>query len=100
MGLPPRSCATDAYHCIMVEVRAGPAEYKCVARSRAPWRAPLGSTTRIPEANEMRLDIKDPIQACPGAGRGWAFTRIHVEYNDLRSSPPAHFINPLTRQID
>src|SRR3954453_9480293 len=70
MGLPPRSCATDAYHCIMVEVRAGPAEYKCVARSRAPWRAPLGSTTRIPQANEMRLDIKDPIQACPGEGRG------------------------------
>src|SRR3954466_3364402 len=66
MGLPPRSCATDAYHCIMVEVRAGPAEYKCVARSRAPWRAPLGSTTRIPEADQIRLDIKDPIQV-PGS---------------------------------
>ena len=70
MGLPPRSCATDAYHCIMVEVPAGPAEYKCVALSRTMASSPRIYTTRIPEADEMRLDIKDPIQACPGAGRG------------------------------
>jgi hypothetical protein len=35
MGLPPRSYATDAHHCIMVQVRIGPTEYKCVARSAA-----------------------------------------------------------------
>jgi hypothetical protein len=36
MGLPPRSDATDAHHCIMVQVLShGPTEYKCVARSPA-----------------------------------------------------------------
>src|SRR5262245_54766044 len=32
MGLPSRSFATDAHHRIMVQVRTGPTEYKCVAR--------------------------------------------------------------------
>src|SRR5688500_6982152 len=31
---------------------------------------------------------------------GRALARIHVEHDDLRRSPPAYFINPLTRQID
>src|SRR5216683_7219363 len=36
MGPPPRSFAADAHDCIMVEVRTGPTEYKCVARCSAP----------------------------------------------------------------
>src|SRR5437588_8791329 len=36
MGLPSRSFAADAHHCIMVQVRTGPTEYKCVARMSAP----------------------------------------------------------------
>jgi hypothetical protein len=31
---------------------------------------------------------------------GGALARIHVEYDDLRPSPPTHFVNPLTGQID
>src|SRR5689334_3547667 len=30
---------------------------------------------------------------------GRAFARIHVEYDGLRPSPPAHLVNPLTGQI-
>ena len=30
---------------------------------------------------------------------GGAFARIHVEYEDLRASPLAHFVNPLTGQV-
>src|SRR4051812_28301752 len=29
-----------------------------------------------------------------------AFARIHVENDGLRPSPPTHFVNPLSRQID
>src|SRR3954449_9320422 len=29
-----------------------------------------------------------------------ALARIHVEYDGLRPSPPAHFVDPLTRKID
>jgi hypothetical protein len=36
MGLPPRSFAADAHHCIMVQVRTRPTEYKDVARDSAP----------------------------------------------------------------
>src|SRR5712692_1100973 len=46
MGLPSRSFPTgqarglkahaNAHHCIMVQVRTGPTEYKCVARMSAP----------------------------------------------------------------
>ena len=44
MGPPPRSFAADAHDCIMVEVRTGPTEYKCVARCSAPdGELPLGS---------------------------------------------------------
>src|SRR4051794_30975157 len=64
MGLPPRSCATDAYHCIMVEVPAGPAEYKCVARLRVHHG-------ELPSDREIRLDRTSPIQACPGLDPGW-----------------------------
>src|SRR3954447_14708664 len=31
---------------------------------------------------------------------GRTFARIHVKYDGLRPSPPAYFVNPLTRQID
>src|SRR3954454_8390747 len=31
---------------------------------------------------------------------GRALARIHVEYDGLRPSPPAHFVNSLTGQID
>jgi hypothetical protein len=36
MGPPPRSFADDAYDCIMVRIRIGSTEYKCVARGSAP----------------------------------------------------------------
>jgi len=36
MGPPPRSFAADAYDCIMVWIRIGSTEYKCVARGSAP----------------------------------------------------------------
>src|SRR5258708_36141656 len=36
MCLPSRSFAADAHHCIMVQVRTGPTEYKGVARMSAP----------------------------------------------------------------
>src|SRR5215471_11019952 len=36
MGPPPRSFAADAYDCIMVRIRIGSTEYKCVARGSAP----------------------------------------------------------------
>src|SRR3954462_7093492 len=29
----------------------------------------------------------------------WTFARIHVEYDALRPSPPAHLVDPLTGQI-
>ena len=35
-GPPSRSFTADAHHCIMVQVRAGPTEYKCVARCPRP----------------------------------------------------------------
>ena len=58
MGLPPRSCATDAYHCIMVEVPAGPAEYKCVARSR-------GTTASSPRIGKSGLTEPTPYKPAP-----------------------------------
>ena len=36
MGPPSRSLAADAYDCIMVRIRVGSTEYKCVARGSAP----------------------------------------------------------------
>jgi len=36
MGPPSRSFAADAYDCIMVRIRIGSTEYKCVARGSAP----------------------------------------------------------------
>src|SRR5438093_4610513 len=36
MGPPSRSFAADAYDCIMVRIRIGSTEYKCVARCSAP----------------------------------------------------------------
>jgi len=36
MGTPSRSFAADAYDCIMVRIRIGSTEYKCVARGSAP----------------------------------------------------------------
>jgi len=36
MGPPPRNFAADAYDCIMVRIRIGSTEYKCVARGSAP----------------------------------------------------------------
>ena len=36
MGPPSRSFAADAYDCIMVRIRNGSTEYKCVARGSAP----------------------------------------------------------------
>ena len=36
MGPPSRSFAADAYDCIMVRIRVGSTEYKCVARGSAP----------------------------------------------------------------
>src|SRR5690349_9609663 len=82
MGLPPRSCATDAYHCIMVQVLTRPAEYKCVARPRVhPWRAPLGSRSGLTE--------QSPIQACPGEGRGDPDRAREVERRLVRDDHPA-----------
>ena len=36
MGPPSRSFAADAYDCIMVRIRIGATEYKCVARRSEP----------------------------------------------------------------
>ena len=36
MGPPSRSLAADAHDCIMVRIRLGSTEYKCVVRSSAP----------------------------------------------------------------
>src|SRR3954452_7096684 len=41
----------------------GPTEYKCVARVR-------GHHGELPSDREITLDRTNPIQACPGAGRG------------------------------
>ena len=56
MGPPPRSFAADAHDCIMVEVRTGPAEYKCVARCSAP-------------DGELPSDRPAPSLACPTGPR-------------------------------
>ena len=57
MGLPPRSCATDAHHCIMVEV-CGPAEYKCVARVRV-------HRGELPSDRESGLTEPAPYKPAP-----------------------------------
>src|SRR4029077_20802363 len=64
MGLSFRSFAADAHHCIMVQVRTGPTEYKCVARSPRPMassprmisrhRKPVGMWT-IDFADRLRF---------------------------------------------
>jgi hypothetical protein len=43
MGPPLRSFAADAYDCIMVRIRIGSTEYKCVPRCSAP----MASSPRI-----------------------------------------------------
>ncbi|HVC51358.1 MAG TPA: hypothetical protein VND87_04990, partial [Stellaceae bacterium] len=81
MGPLPRSFAADAHDCIMVEVRTGPTEYKCVARCSAldgelPLDRPApsfslstGSNTEQTGSNgidRLHLTPTGPIQACPG----------------------------------
>src|SRR4051794_107143 len=83
---------------------------------RLQHRAPAVSAMDIAGPQDTAFDIAELVEhkqrvitragemAVIGAAFlfavGRAFTRIHVEYNDLRSSPPAHFVNPMTRQID
>src|SRR3954454_18162049 len=78
-------------------------------------RAPAVSTVDVARPQCASLDIAELVEhkqrMIAGAGEvavigaafllavGRAFTRIHVEYDGLRPSPAAHFVDPLTRQI-
>src|SRR5271165_6164204 len=53
MGLPSRSLAADADHCIMVQVRTGPTEYKCVARCPRP----MASSPRMISVTAKPVDM-------------------------------------------
>src|SRR4051794_15707176 len=78
-------------------------------------RAPAVSTMDIARPQYASLDVAELIEheqrMIAGTGEmpvvgaaflfavGRAFARIHVEYDGLRRSPPAHLVNPLTGQI-
>src|SRR5271166_3287133 len=53
MGLPSRSLAADAHHCIMVQVHTGPTEYKCVARCPRP----MASSPRMISVTAKPVDM-------------------------------------------
>src|SRR4051794_5173936 len=63
MGLPPRSCATDAYHCIMVQILPD-------LPNTSVERALACTHGELPSDRESGLTEQSPIQACPGEGRG------------------------------
>jgi hypothetical protein len=66
MGPPSRSFAADAYDCIMVRIRIGSTEYKCVARGSAP-DGELPSDHQASGIRRQRLE-KSPFTAdCSGA---------------------------------
>src|SRR5215213_533932 len=82
---------------------------------RLQHRAPTIGTMHIARPQCASLDVAELIEheqrvvtgtakvAIIGAAflfaMGGTLARIHVEYDDLRPSPPAHFVNPLTGQI-
>src|SRR4051794_28407007 len=82
---------------------------------RLQHRAPAVGTMDVARSQHTPLDIAELIEheqrMIAGAGEmtvigtafllavSRAFARIHVKYDCLRRSPPAHFVNPLARQI-
>src|SRR4051794_6206278 len=82
---------------------------------RLQQRAPAVSTMDVARSQRAPFDIAELVEheerVVAGAAKvaiigtaflfaiGRAFARIHVEYDGLRPSPPAHFVNPLTGQI-
>src|SRR5215211_6192880 len=77
---------------------------------RARWQAPprIVQQQEKTTCHELILDGQSPMQGAaemPVIGAaflfaiGRAFARIHVKYDGLRPSPPAHFVDPLTGQI-
>src|SRR5215469_4021435 len=83
---------------------------------RLQHRAPAISTMDVVRPQRTPLDIAELVEheqrviagtakvAVVGAAFlfavGRALARIHVEYDGLRRSPPARFVNPMTGQID
>src|SRR6478609_11069311 len=82
---------------------------------RLQYRAPAVGTMHVARPQRTPLDIAELVEheerVVAGAGEvaviraaflfaiGRAFARIHVEYDGLRPSPLAHFVDPLTKQI-
>src|SRR5919202_2471584 len=82
---------------------------------RFQYRAPAVGTMDVARPQRAPFDIAELVEheqrVVTGTGKmavvgaafllaiGRAFARIHVENDDLRPSPPAHFVNPLTGQI-
>jgi hypothetical protein len=72
MGLPSRSFAADAHHCIMVQVRTGPTEYKCVARCPRPMASSASDDLRHRKACgyvDDRLRRPSPLPPLPKQAR-------------------------------
>src|SRR5437870_5775441 len=78
MGPPSRSSAADAYDCIMVRIRFGSTEYKCVARCSAPHgELPSDQTyRRRDEERPVSLFIFAPDR--PATGRRTARLAVHL----------------------
>src|SRR3954451_437322 len=82
---------------------------------RLQQRAPTIGTMDVARPQRASLDIAELVEykqrVVTGTGKvaivgaafllavGRAFTRIHVEHNGLRRSPPAHLVDPLAGQI-
>src|SRR3954467_11789716 len=82
---------------------------------RLQQRAPAVSAVDVARPQCASLDVAELVEhkqrMIAGAGEvavigtaflaavGRAFARIHVEYDGLRPSPAAHFVNPLTGKI-
>src|SRR3954471_18819232 len=82
---------------------------------RLQHRTPTIGTMDVARPQGTPLDVAELVEheqrMIAGAGEmavigaaflfavGGSFARIHVEYDDLRPSPPAYFVNPPTRQI-
>src|SRR3954447_25249416 len=82
---------------------------------RLQHRAPAVGTIHVARPQGTPLDIAELIEhkqrVVTGTGKvaivgaaflltiDWTFTRIHVEHDGLRRSPPAHLVDPLAGQI-
>jgi len=83
MGPPPRSFAADAYDCIMVRIRIGSTEYKCVARGSAP-------DGELP--SDLALLAVHPPSACSGVKA----LRNTTSATAARRQAPLQRFGPLT----